>query len=135
LRFYPAFEICSSLRALKQRITSETPEYDRWGLHLLVSQTEQGELTLGDSHEYGGTVDIFDKSEIDRLILDYAGTFLRAPSLDVAQHWHGSYAKHPTQPFISLSPEPGVRIVTATGGSGMTLSFGIAERTVSLMEI
>jgi len=80
-------------------------------------------------------VDIFDKSEIDRLILDYAGTFLRAPSLDVAQHWHGSYAKHPTQPFISLSPEPEVRIVTAAGGSGMTLSFGIAERTVSLMEI
>ena len=135
LRFYPAFEICSSLSALKQRIASEMPEYERWGIHLLVSQTEQGELTLGDSHEYGSTVDIFDKAEIDRLILDYAGTFLRAPSLDVAQHWHGVYAKHATQPFISLSPEPGVRIVTGAGGSGMTLSFGIAERTVSLMEV
>jgi D-hydroxyproline dehydrogenase subunit beta len=135
LRFYPAFEICSSLPALKQRIAADTPEYDRWGIHLLVSQTEQGELTLGDSHEYGETVDIFDKADIDRLILDYLGTFLEAPSLDLAQHWHGIYAKHPTQPFVSLSPEPGVRIVTATGGSGMTLSFGIAEQTVSQMEI
>jgi len=134
LRFYPAFEICSSLPALKQRIAAEMPEYNRWGIHLLVSQTEQGELTLGDSHEYGETVDIFDRAEIDRLILDYLATFLAAPSLDLAQRWHGIYAKHPTQPFVSLSPEPGVRIVTATGGSGMTLSFGIAEQTVSRME-
>ena len=135
LRFYPAFEICSSLPALKQRITAETPEYDRWGIHLLVSQTEQGELTIGDSHEYGETVDIFDKAEINRLILDYSRTFLQVPCLDLAQHWHGIYAKHPTQPFVSLSPESGVCIVTATGGSGMTLSFGIAEQTVSKMEV
>lgn len=135
LRFYPAFEICSFLPALKRRIALEMPGYDRWGIHLLVSQTEHGELTLGDSHEYGDTVDIFDKAEIDRLILDYAGTFLRAPSLEPAQRWHGIYAKHPTQPFVSLSPGPGIRIVTAAGGSGMTLSFGIAERTVSHMEV
>jgi len=135
LRFYPAFQICSTLPALKQRIAAETPGYDRWGIHVLVSQTEQGELTLGDSHEYGETLDIFDKAEIDRLILEYLATFLQAPSLDLAQHWHGIYAKHPTQPFVSLSPEPGVRIVTATGGSGMTLSFGIAEQTVSQMEL
>ncbi len=135
LRFYPAFEICSSLPALRQRIAAEIPEYDRWGIHLLVSQTEQGELTLGDSHQYGDSIDIFDKTEIDRLILDYLATFLRAPTLELAQHWHGIYAKHPTQPFVSLSPEPGVRIVTASGGSGMTLSFGIAEQTVSQMEI
>ena len=135
LRFYPAFAICSTLPALKQRIAEETPEYDRWGIHVLVSQTEQGELTLGDSHEYGETLEIFDKAEIDRLILDYLATFLKAPSLDLAQHWHGIYAKHPTRPFVSLSPEPGVRIVTATGGSGMTLSFGIAEQTVSQMEM
>lgn len=135
LRFYPAFAICSTLPALKRRIAEEMPDYDRWGIHLLVSQTERGELTLGDSHEYGETVDVFDKAEIDRLILDYLGTFLEAPHLNLGQHWHGIYAKHPTEAFISLSPEPGVRIVTATGGSGMTLSFGIAEQTISQMEI
>jgi FAD dependent oxidoreductase TIGR03364 len=135
LRFYPAFAICSTLAALKQRIAAEMPEYDRWGIHVLVSQTEQGELTLGDSHEYGAAVEIFDNAEIDRLILEYLVTFLAAPSLELAQHWHGIYAQHPTDAFVSLSPEPGVRIVTATGGSGMTLSFGIAERTLSQMEI
>jgi FAD dependent oxidoreductase TIGR03364 len=135
LRFYPAFEICSTLPRLKQRIASEMPDYDRWGIHLLVSQTEHGELTLGDSHEYGQAVDIFDKPEIDRLILSYARSFLQAPALDIVQRWHGVYAKHPERPFISIEPAPGVRIVTAPGGSGMTLSFGLAEQTVAEMEI
>lgn len=135
LRFYPAFEMCSTLPALKRRIAGEMPAYDRWGIHLLVSQTEAGELTIGDSHEYGQAVDIFDKAEIDRLILEYLGTFFQAPSAGISQRWHGVYAKHATEPYLSLSPSAGVRIVTATGGSGMTLSFGIAERTAAQMEI
>ena len=53
--------------------------------------------------------------------------------LQIAQHWHGVYAKHPEQPYVSLSPAPNVRVVTATGGSGMTLSFGLAEETVKEM--
>jgi hypothetical protein len=79
LRFYPAFQLCSSLAALKQRIAQETPEYDRWGIHGLVSQTSTGELTLGDSHEYGLELDIFNKEEVDCLILRYIASFLRAP--------------------------------------------------------
>jgi hypothetical protein len=135
LRFYPAFEICSTLQQLKGRIASEMPDYDRWGIHALVAQTGQGELTLGDSHEYGQAVDVFDKPEIDELILRYLGTFLQAPTVDIAQRWHGVYAKHPGRPFVSLEAAAGVRIVTATGGSGMTLSFGLAEQTVTRMEI
>jgi FAD dependent oxidoreductase TIGR03364 len=133
LRFYESFQICGTLAALKQRIAGETSEYDRWGIHVLVSQTAGGELTIGDSHEYGAAVDPFDRAEIDDLILRYARGFLQAPTLEVAQHWHGVYAKHSGQPFVSLSPVPNVRVVTATGGSGMTLSFGLAEETVKEM--
>jgi D-hydroxyproline dehydrogenase subunit beta len=50
LRFYPAFQVCGTLPALSRRIAGETPEYDRWGIHALVSQTADGALTLGDSH-------------------------------------------------------------------------------------
>jgi FAD dependent oxidoreductase TIGR03364 len=129
LRFYPSFQICSTLSALRQRIADETPQYDRWGIHVLVSQTARGELTIGDSHEYGLAVDIFNKSEIDELVLAYARKFLRAPDMTIAERWHGVYAKHPTASFVSLSPAENVRVVTAAGGSGMTLSFGLAERT------
>ncbi|HUJ22485.1 MAG TPA: TIGR03364 family FAD-dependent oxidoreductase [Bryobacteraceae bacterium] len=135
LRFYPAFNICTTLPALRKRIADETPEYDRWQIHGLVSQTAQGELTLGDSHEYGACVDVFNKEEVDRLILHYIRGFLRAPDISIAARWHGVYARHPEKPYVSLSPADGVRIVTATGGSGMTLSFGLAERTITEMNL
>ena len=133
LRFYESFQVCGTLPALKDRIAAETPEYDRWGIHVLVSQTAGREVTIGDSHEYGAAIDPFDRAEIDDLILRYARGFLQAPVPEIAQHWHGVYGKHPDKPYLSLSPAPNVRVVTATGGSGMTLSFGLAEDTVKEM--
>jgi FAD dependent oxidoreductase TIGR03364 len=135
LRFYSSFSICKTLNPLKERIARETPEYDRWVIHGLVSQTADGELTLGDSHESGRGVDIFDKTEIDELMLRYLRTFLAVPTLEIAQRWHGVYSKHPNKPFFSLNPADGVRVVTGVGGSGMTLSFGLAERTIQEMDI
>jgi glycine/D-amino acid oxidase-like deaminating enzyme len=105
------------------------PEYDRWAIHVLVSQTADGAITLGDSHEYGASPDVFDKPEIDELILREAATFLQLPDMRIAQRWNGTYALHPEKPFLEAEPAPGVRIMTAPGGSGMTLSFGLAERT------
>lgn len=131
LRFYPTFSICRTLRALQQRIADETPEYDRWGIHGLVSQTADGALTLGDSHEYGLHVDIFNREDVDDLILRYIRGFLLAPALRIAQRWNGVYAKHPDHSYLVLRPAPGVRVVTSPGGAGMTLSFGIAEETLA----
>lgn len=131
LRFYSAFDVCSSLPRLRQRIANETPAYDRWAIHGLVSETAGGELTLGDSHEYGEAVDVFNREDVDDLILTYIRGFLDAPVMTIAQRWHGVYAKHPEQPYLVLTPAPGVRIVTSPGGAGMTLSFGIAEETIA----
>jgi D-hydroxyproline dehydrogenase subunit beta len=130
LRFYPAFQVCKTLPALSRRIAEETPEFDRWGIHALVSQTADGALTLGDSHEYSLAVDIFNKDEIDEIILRYTRQFLRAPDLTVAERWYGVYAKHPEKPLVVMQPEDGVRIVASPGGSGMTLSFGVAEQSI-----
>ena len=135
LRFYPAFQVCSELPALSRRIAEETPEFDRWGIHALVSQTSDGALTLGDSHEYGPAIDPFQKQVIDDLILQYTHSFLQAPDMIVVERWHGVYAKHPEKPLVVLSPEENVRIVASPGGSGMTLSFGVAERSLKEMGI
>ena len=126
----PLSRCAKRLAALRRRIAEETPEYDRWGIHALVSQTADGALTLGDSHEYGLTVDIFNKEEIDEIILRYTRQFLRAPNLAVAERWYGVYAKHPEKPLVVMQPEDGVRIVASPGGSGMTLSFGVAEQSI-----
>ena len=130
LRFYKAFNMCTNLHRLKTRIGTEKSEYDRWGIHVLASQTADGAVTLGDSHEYGPDISVFDRAEIDELILKEAKIFLKLPSWQIAERWHGVYALHPSLPFFEAQPAPGVHILTAPGGSGMTLSFGLAERTV-----
>jgi FAD dependent oxidoreductase TIGR03364 len=130
LRFYEAFKLCNSLPALAHRIATETPEYDRWFIHALVSQTADGALTLGDSHQYGLHVDPFNREDVDELILKYTFGFLKAPDLRIAERWYGVYAKHPTKPLVTMTPEPNVHIVASPGGSGMTLSFGVGERSI-----
>ena len=130
LRHYPAFRDCPSLPALCERLDREVPELGRLGIHILVSQTRDGELTLGDSHEYGDAIDPFDKPEIDDLILRRLDTFLDTTGLTITSRWHGLYVKQLTEPYVVLKPAPGVVAVTGLGGAGMTLSFGLAERVV-----
>jgi FAD dependent oxidoreductase TIGR03364 len=134
-KHYPTFQVCTTLQALKDRIARETPELDKWGIHVMVSQTALHELTIGDSHEYGLAVNIFDHPAVNRLILDYAKTYLRVPTLEIAEQWHGVYAKHPEQPYLRLTPADGVRVVTVTSGIGMTMSFGLAEQTFGEMGV
>ena len=128
-RHYPTFSICQSLTALKARVTEETPEFDKWGIHVMASENSARQIILGDSHEYGLKVNIFDRSHVNELILGYAQKYLRVPDLKIAETWHGVYAKHPEKPFLRLAPSKNVRVVTVTSGIGMTLSLGLAEQT------
>lgn len=130
MRFYQSFAHCASLPALAQRFAQSMPEYERWGIHVMASQMADGALTLGDSHEYGLEVDIFNKEEIDRLILDYLQRFAQFPNPQIAQRWNGVYAKRFDAAYFLADPEPGVKIVNGLGGAGMTLSFGLAEKVI-----
>lgn len=131
LTHYAAFADCPSLGALKTRIEAETPHFPQWGIHVMMSQNADGELVIGDSHEYGRNPDPFDKALINQYVLDYLQRFAQVPSLDIAETWHGIYAKLPGHTEWVVQPEPRVTVVNALSGAGMTLSFGLAEEIVS----
>jgi FAD dependent oxidoreductase TIGR03364 len=131
LGHYEAFATCPSLPALKRRFASELPEYVRLGIHVMASQTETGELTLGDSHEYDQAVTPFDNPAIDALVLEYLKGFLNLRDVEIASRWHGVYVKHPTDSFCVVKPARDVTALVGFGGAGMTLSFGAAEEVVA----
>jgi FAD dependent oxidoreductase TIGR03364 len=128
---YHSFKAASSLQTLKKRFEEEMPEYLQWGIHVMVSQNGKGELTIGDSHEYGGTHDPFDKQFINELILKYLGQFARFRNNELLETWNGVYAKlSDGSPYFFTSPMKGVHLFNGLGGAGMTLSFGLAENLV-----
>jgi D-hydroxyproline dehydrogenase subunit beta len=130
LRHYQNFQNCPTLAAVKSRVAREQPEFDRFGIHVMASQNALGELVIGDSHEYDGEIEPFDKPRIDELILDYLRTFLDVADLKIAARWHGIYVKHPRDSYFVAQPATGVTVVTGVGGAGMTLSFGLAYQVV-----
>lgn len=131
LLHYRSFEHCESLAPLRQRFRDELPFHLEHGIHVLVSQTAAGEVTIGDSHHYADTHDPFEREDVNRAILDYFRTFAVVPAPEIAERWHGVYPSLPGgEADLVVHPEPGVTVVNGLGGAGMTLSFGLAEETL-----
>ncbi len=128
LSHYTAFADCPTLVALRHRIETTMPEYVRYGIHVMASQNQLGEVILGDSHEYEEEIEPFDKPFIDELILDYLNKLIRLPVQTLQARWNGIYVKHAQRAIYSEQLQPGVFLRVAPGGAGMTLSFGLAEK-------
>lgn len=129
---YKGFKIAPSLEALNKRYQEEYSEYIKWGIHVMASQNEAGELTVGDSHEYGLTHDPFDKQFINQLILDYLKKFARFKDETLTETWNGIYAKLTNgQAHLLVEPEQGVTIINGLSGAGMTLGFGLCEQVIT----
>ncbi len=131
---YKSFSAAPSLAGLKKRYTAQMRAYLDMGIHVMVAQNGNGELVVGDSHEYGLTHDPFDRDFVNKMIIDYLGTFAQFRDSRVTETWNGIYAKRTDgETDLFLSPEPGVYIITGVGGAGMTLSFGLAEELVEFL--
>jgi FAD dependent oxidoreductase TIGR03364 len=132
LAHYTSFKAASSLNILKKRFEKEYACYLQHGIHVMISQNQAGELTVGDSHEYGLTHDPFDRNNINQMILDYLKKFARFEKEEITETWNGIYPKLTDgNSYLVLEPESGVTIINGLGGAGMTLSFGFCEQLFS----
>jgi FAD dependent oxidoreductase TIGR03364 len=132
LLHYKSFTASKALETLKAKLQNELPEHLKWGIHVMVSQNINGELTVGDSHEYGLDFDPFDKHFINQLILDYLKKMVHIDQWRLIESWNGIYPKMTNgKTDFHLEVENGVHIVNGIGGNGMTLSFGFAEEIIN----
>ena len=113
---------------MKERIQSETPELDLFGIHVLASQFPNGEVILGDSHEYGDQITPFNKTKIDELMIRELKKVIRLDDWTIKERWYGVYAKHPELPVFDHRVNDCVSLFVGTSGAGMTMAFGLADR-------
>jgi FAD dependent oxidoreductase TIGR03364 len=128
---YASFKASASLAALRARYEKEMAEMLQWGIHVMISQNRAGELTIGDSHEYGLNPDPFDRNHINERILKYLDEFAALKNPKLVETWNGVYGKFTSgQTDLFHSPDRDVFILNGVGGTGMTMSFGFAEERI-----
>lgn len=129
---YTSFKASKHLSALYNYYIKELPAYLQHGIHVMVSQNMERELTVGDTHEYGLDFDPFDNISLNEMVLQYLKTFLHIDEWHQFQSWNGVYAKMTNgDPYLFLEVEKGVYILNGIGGHGMTMSFGFAEQSIN----
>jgi len=131
LTHYKGFEISPLVAELKAYYQQNMPDYPKWGIHVMACQNPHGEITVGDTHEYGWHHDPFDKTHLNKLVMDYLATFTTLAGQPIVQTWHGIYAKMTNGDTEMVNQvDKQVYVVNGLGGAGMTLSFGLAEELV-----
>ena len=134
VRRYPGFEVCPSHAAL--RATRIDPELDKWDIHLLFKQAEDGSVFVGDSHEYfslGGPAAIgFDlHAAAHEAILAYGKRMIHLDDWSTAQSWAGYVMRHPRQNVVAQQVAPGVHVALGIAGRGITTAPGFAEANMA----
>ena len=116
--------------ALKRRLDAEMAPQRENGIHLIVTQSADGSLVVGDSHHYATTPDPFGSEAVDTLILDELDAVLDLPGREVVERWIGTYASAQGRWRFTDKPSDAVRIVIVTAGCGASTAFGIGEETI-----
>ncbi len=125
---YAELPQAGALRAVLER---EQPAQLADGIHLIVVQSADGSLVVGDSHHYGATPDPFQPEAVDARILEEFSAALGIAAPPVLERWTGIYASAPDRLMFRDAPAPGVRLVMVTSGTGASTAFAIAEETLA----
>ena len=128
---YAGYAALAPAAALRVRLETEQPDHLAHGVHLIVVQSADGSLVVGDSHHYAPTPDPFAREDVDALILgEFAAVFGR-PAPPVVERWTGTYAWAPDRTVLVDSPMEGVRLALVTTGAGASTGFALGEEVVA----
>ncbi len=125
---YAALPEAAPLRARLER--EQAAQLDN-GVHLIVVQSDDGSLVVGDSHHYAATPDPFSHQAVDQLILEeFTAVFGRDPPATL-ERWTGTYASASDRTVLVDEPMDSVRLVMVTTGAGASTGFGLGEEVVA----
>jgi FAD dependent oxidoreductase TIGR03364 len=128
---YAGYADLAQAAPLKARLQAEQGDCLADGVHLIVVQSADGSLVVGDSHHYAATPDPFSHEAVDRLILEEFAAVFGRPAPPVAERWTGTYAYAAGRDVLIDAPAPGVRLAMVTTGAGASTGFAIGEEIVA----
>jgi FAD dependent oxidoreductase TIGR03364 len=128
---YSGYSDLEAAKPLKTRLAREQPEHLRHGIHLIVVQSADGSLVVGDSHHYAATPDPFALKDVDALILEEFRAALGVEPPPIVERWIGTYASATDRPVLLDAPHPSVRIAIVTCGAGASTGFALGEEVVA----
>jgi len=128
---YRGYSELAAAAPLKARLAAEQPDHLGHGIHLIVVQSADGSLVVGDSHHYAATPDPFSQDRIDALILDEFTAALGIKPPHVLERWSGTYASAADRPVLFDAPQAAVRIAIVTCGAGASTGFAIGEELIA----
>lgn len=127
---YEGFASLPEARDLRRRLDRECAGALQAGIHVIVTQSADGSLVIGDSHHDGDPPSPFHAEDVDAAILVQTRAFLDVPAGAPVERWTGTYAKRPGGDALVLAPAPDLRLALVTSGTGMSTAFALAEEVV-----
>jgi glycine/D-amino acid oxidase-like deaminating enzyme len=112
---------------LLDQLRVEAPQELAHGIHLIVVQSQDGSLVVGDSHHAGADASPFLQAEVEECILGELRAVLNLESLRVTERWMGAYPVDEHDDVCIEAPDPSVRVVVVTSGTGASTAFALAE--------
>ena len=128
VRYHGYSKLPAADKLLAQMKQEEGESLDN-GIHLIVVQSADGSLVVGDSHHYGAAPEPFADQRVDDLILRHLHETLKLKASRVTERWVGIYPSSAETDCLIDKPDDATRLVIVTSGTGASTAFGIAEDT------
>jgi len=128
---YAGYAALEAAAPLKARLAAEQPDHLEHGVHLIVVQSADGSLVVGDSHQYAATPDPFGQEDVDALILEEFRAALGIAPPTILERWIGTYASAADKAAFIDAPAAAVRLAIVTSGAGASTGFAIGEEVVA----
>lgn len=126
---YRGYSDLPAAAALREQLQREEAESLANGIHLIVVQSADGSLVVGDSHHYSAAPQPFADERVDDLILRHLRDTVKLQACRVTERWVGIYPSSATTDCLIDRPDDATRLVIVTSGTGASTAFGIAEDT------
>jgi D-hydroxyproline dehydrogenase subunit beta len=124
---YGGYAALPSAAALRTQLQDEDAASLEHGIHLIVVQSADGTLVVGDSHHSDPTPEPFASEGVDRLILGHLRDAVALEQYSVLERWTGVYPTGAAADCLIEAPDSALRVVVVTSGTGASTAFGIAE--------